>query len=167
MQKLAPPDSHHLEAASGWLGLGLMADARAELQRIAPEQQEHPDVLEVRWELLARENNWQDAVRVAEQLVASAPERASGWLHQAYAVRRATDGGLAMAQDVLRTGAKLFSDEPTILYNLACYACQLERTDEARKWLEEAIAIGGKEQIKSLALADDDLKPLWPEIEKW
>ena len=164
VRKLVPPDSHHLEAATGWLGLGLCADARAELKAISPRQQNHPDVLEVRWEIFARENNWSDAAQVAGQLVACAPERASGWLYQAYAVRRAPDGGLPQAREVLQTAAKMFPEEPTVFYNLACYACQLEQIDEAVQWLERAVAIGGKEQIKRMALADDDLKPLWPEI---
>ena len=166
MRKLVPPDTHHLEAASGWLGLGLCADARTELKLISPRQQNHPDVLEVRWEIFARENNWCDAVQVAGQLVACAPERASGWLHQAYAVRRAPGGGLPQAREVLHTAAHLFPKEPTVFYNLACYACQLEQIGEAREWLQQAVAIGGEEQIKRMALADDDLKPLWPEIQQ-
>lgn len=164
MQPLVPPDTHHLEAASGWLGLGLPNDARAELSRISSANQSHPDVLEVRWELFARETNWSDALQTAGQLVATAPDRASGWLHQAYAMRRAPGGGLRPAWEVLLPAAKLFPDEPTIFYNLACYACQMQRLDEARDWLQQAVAIGGKEQIKCMALADDDLQPLWPEI---
>ena len=164
MRQLAPPHSHHVQAASGWLGLGACADARKELALIPLHLQDHPDVLEVRWEIFARENNWKDAVQVAEQLVACAPDRPSGWLHQAYAVRRVPGGGLAMARDVLLTAEKLFPKEPTIPYNLACYACQLEQIDDAVRWLERAVAVGGKAPIKQLALADDDLKPLWPDI---
>jgi hypothetical protein len=29
------------------------------------------------------------------------------------------------------------------------------------------VKIGGKEKIQKMALADEDLKPLWPEIENW
>jgi len=31
VQKLEPPDTHHLDAAIGWVGLGCVDDARAEL----------------------------------------------------------------------------------------------------------------------------------------
>ena len=55
VQTLEPPDSHHLNHAIGWLGLGCVVDARAELAQISPEWQEHPEVLEVRWMLLAQE----------------------------------------------------------------------------------------------------------------
>lgn len=166
MQPLVPPDTHHLEAAGGWLGLGLPNDARAELGRISPANQSHPDVLEVRWEIFARENNWTDALQTAGQLVACAPDRASGWLHQAYALRRAPGGGLPQAKVALLPAAGKFPAEPVIVYNLACYACQLSQLDEAREWLGQAVRTGGKDAIKKMALADDDLKPLWPEIQK-
>ena len=38
------------------------------------------------------------------------------------------------------------------------------RLDEARHWLKRACQAGQKEHIKMMALADDDLRPLWPEI---
>ena len=36
--------------------------------------------------------------------------------------------------------------------------------DEARDWLDRAVKAGGREEIRKLALADNDLQPLWPEI---
>ena len=62
--------------------------------------------------------------------------------------------------------AEKFPTEPVIAYNLSCYACQMQQLDAARVWLKRAIKIGGKEELKQMALADEDLKPLWPEIEE-
>ncbi|HCL91647.1 MAG TPA: hypothetical protein DIC50_02555, partial [Verrucomicrobia subdivision 3 bacterium] len=59
-----------------------------------------------------------------------------------------------------------FPQEAIIPFNLSCYACQLQQLDVARLWLRRAAGIGGKEQIKRLALSDPDLQPLWPEIEQ-
>ena len=42
-----------------------------------------------------------DALRVARLLVQKAPKRATGWLHQSYALRRAPEGGLEAAWDAL------------------------------------------------------------------
>lgn len=164
MQPLEAPDCHHLRAAEGWLELGSPAEAVAELAWIAPERQRHPDVLEVRWSLHARERQWDAALAVARQLVAGAPNRASGWLNHAYALRRATGGGLPQAREALKPAVKQFPKEPVIPFNLACYACQLGQLDEARAWFKRALKVGGREQIKRMALADEDLKPLWPEI---
>jgi hypothetical protein len=51
-------------------------------------------------------------------------------------------------------------------YNLACYECQLGDLDEARKWLETACRIGERDHMKSMAVQDPDLKPLWEEIKR-
>src|ERR1017187_3279090 len=48
MKPLEPPDSHHLSAAIGWLGLGNWREANEELEKITSELRGHPDVLEVR-----------------------------------------------------------------------------------------------------------------------
>jgi Flp pilus assembly protein TadD len=165
VQKLEASDIHRLNAALGWLGLNAPADARAELDAIAPAQQSHPAVLEARWLLCAHEKNWGDALAVAERELASAPEDSSGWLHRAYALRRVSHGGLPQAWDALLPAAEKFPEEPVIAYNLACYACQLNQLGDACTWLQRAMKIGGKEAIQKMALADEDLKPLWPEIE--
>lgn len=164
MEPLAPPDSHHLDAALGWLGLGCADEARAELETISAASQNHPGVLEVRWTICAHEKQWRDALEIAELELAFAPGEASGWLHRAYALRRVNAGGLAQAWDALLPAAEKFPAEPVIAYNLSCYACQMQQLDLARTWLHRAVAAGRKEAIKKMALDDDDLQPLWPEI---
>jgi len=42
----------------------------------------------------------------------------------------------------------------------------LDQLDEARRWFQRAIKVGGEKEMRLMALADDDLKPLWPEIKK-
>lgn len=164
VQTLEPADIHKLNAALGWLGLNSPADARAELDAITPAQSSHPAVLETRWLLCAHEKNWEAALTVAELELKSAPGDSSGWLHRAYALRRVSGGGLPQAWDALLPAAEKFPTEPVIAYNLACYACQLQQADRARTWLQCAIQSGNKNAIKKMALADDDLKPLWQEI---
>jgi hypothetical protein len=54
---------------------------------------------------------------------------------------------------------------PTIAYNLACYMCQLGRKKEAWNWLERAFdAATDPKSIKTMALDDPDLEPLWLDI---
>jgi len=132
MQPLSPPDTHFLSAAAGWYELGNITEAKAELERISPALREHPDVLELRWLVHAQEKNWEQGLEVAEKLVEIAPERSSGWLHRAYALRRVKRGGLQTAWDALLPTVEKFPKEPTIPYNLSCYACQMGRMDEAR-----------------------------------
>lgn len=162
--KLDVPDAHHFNAACGWLELGNRAEARVELELVSPENQNHPAVLELRWSLCLSEKKWDEAFRWAQKLMVVQPDEPAGWLHCAYALRRMKGGGVDQAWAFLRPVAEKFPDEPVIAFNLACYACQLNQLDDARLWLKRAGAIGGVKEILAMALADADLKLLWPEI---
>ena len=164
MRRLEPPDVHHFQAAQGWLGLGVRADAWAELDAISPPNQRHPAVLDLRWTIHIEAREWDAALIVAGDMLAYAPGRADSWLHHAYALRRATYGGLAQARAALEPAAKKFPNEPVIPYNLSCYACQLQQLDEARTWFQKALQAGKKSELKRMALADPDLEALWGEI---
>jgi tetratricopeptide (TPR) repeat protein len=164
MQPLEPHDRHALTAALGWLELGNAREALAELDTISGPNQGHAGVLELRWAALAELKEWQRALVVARQFVEAAPDNVSGWLHQAYALRRAPGGGLPQAWEALLPAAGKFPDQLLVAFNLACYACQMGRLDEARQWLRRAQELGKPEEIKRMALADADLEPLWAEI---
>ena len=159
-------DLHHLNAASGWLGLGCPDDAREELGNLSAEKQLHPAVLELRWMISRHEKNWTEALAIADWELKAAPDSAAGWLHRAYALRRVNDDGLIVAWHALLPAAEKFPQEPVIAYNLSCYACQMNEMVNARTWLHRALKVGGREEIKKMALADEDLKPLWPEIQE-
>ena len=164
MQKLEPPDWHYVSAAVGWLELGNLAEAKAELARVSAAQQNHPDVLEVRWLVCAEAGLWEEGLQIARALVAGAPERPSGWLHLAYALRRAPQGSVKQAWEALLPAFDKFPNEPVISYNLSCYACQMGQLEAAWVWLKRAFVIGGKAKIKAMALHDSDLEPLWQQI---
>jgi tetratricopeptide (TPR) repeat protein len=164
MRALKPPNSHHLSAATGWLELGDCAEARQEWERLTVAARRHPDALEVRWRIYAEEKDWDGGLATARALMLADPNRASGWLHQAYALRRVNGGGVKAALDALLPAADKFPDEPVIPYNIACYTCQLQQFDLARIWLRRALRAGEPARIKETALSDSDLEPLWDEI---
>lgn len=167
MDALELPDFHRLNAAIGWLELGNAREADLELQKLSPPARTHPDVLEARWAVLAELKKWDEALPVARMLLQSAPERPGGWLHQAYALRRAQDGSLEKAWDALRPAANKFPKDSLIPYNLACYAAQMGRPDDAWEWLHRAMeAAGDVANIKAMALADPDLELLRERIEQ-
>ena len=164
MPPLEPPDTHFFAATVGWIELGNLAEAKAELGRISSEHQAHPDVLELKWMLCAEEKDWAGGLEVARSLIRLEPERPSAWLHQAYALRRVPDGSVRKAWDALLPAFEKFPREFLIAYNLACYACQMSDLDAARLWLQRAETICGPLKIKSMALADLDLEALWKEL---
>src|SRR5436190_20113205 len=135
MNNVEPPDSHYLAGAIGWLELGNVSEAEAELASLSPDLQQHPDVLEVRWLIAASREQWQEGLKIARALLQDAPDRSSGWLHQAYALRRIPDGGVKKAWEALIPAFDKFPEESIISYNLSCYACQMNQLEAARVWL--------------------------------
>jgi tetratricopeptide (TPR) repeat protein len=164
LDSLSPPDSHYVNAAWGWFELDNITEAFLELDRISSPAQLHPDVLTLRWELLARKKKWADALESARALVQIAPDRADSWIKQSYALHELKR--TQEAWDALLSVQEHFPEISTIPYNLACYACQLDQSDIALKWLKAAMKIGGREAIRRMALGDNDLKPLWLQIKK-
>jgi tetratricopeptide (TPR) repeat protein len=94
---------------------------------------------------------------IAEHLTKVFPEDSQNWISLAYAQRRYLD--LQTAEKTLLEAQKRFPEEATIPFNLACYACQLGRLDEAREKL--AKAVGMEPAFKKTALEDEDLKAIW------
>ena len=164
MKSLEPPDSHHLNAAEGWLGLGNAVEAQREFEKIAPDMRHHPEVLRLEYHLHERTKQWEHAAETAQRLCQSFPETAFGWIHLAYALHELKR--TREAYDVLLPVVNRFPEEHVILYNLACYSCQMGRLEEARVWLDRAMALAGPETIKQMALGDSDLQAMRAEIER-
>jgi Flp pilus assembly protein TadD len=164
VKALAPPDNLHFDAVQGWLMLGDPASAREELAQLSPAARLVPEVLELEWALHAETQSWREALEAAQRLIAVAPDRASGWIHRAYARRRVPGGGLDQAWADLRPAHDRFPRNYLIAFNLACYAAQMGRPDEAWDWLARAVGLGGRDGVVPMALADRDLEPLWPRI---
>lgn len=163
--KLEPPDTHHFSAAQGWLGLGNLNEALVELAQLRPVHHEAPEVLELRWQILATARRWNEGLATAETLVARAPDCPRGWVHRAVSLYRL--GSAQAAFDALAPALSRFPRDWVVRYDLACYACQLDRLTLARTWLSEALELGESERVKNLALEDPDLQVLWPEIPEY
>lgn len=145
-----------LSHAQGYLGLGMVAEAAAELDRIPAPDRDATEVLTLRVAVLQEQQNW-PALRVAAgEFVRRAPGEAAGWVTWAYALRRADS--LAAAEEVLLQAERLHPAEPTIQFNLGCYACQRGDLTAARTRVDRAIALDQK--FLHLAATDSDLAPL-------
>ena len=72
---ISPPDLHYFRAAQGWLELGNLLEANAELGKIAPEMRLHPDVLEVQWHICFKVNQMRACLEIGSILVRVAPDR--------------------------------------------------------------------------------------------
>jgi hypothetical protein len=92
------------------------------------------------------------------------PEYSFAWICFAYATRRKSGGGIPEAKMILTEAEPKFPSDYLIRYNLACYECQSGNLKEAMIWLEKAIDMAGKKDIRMMALEDPDLQPLWCSI---
>jgi tetratricopeptide (TPR) repeat protein len=155
---LPHPDSHFLNAATGWLELGSAIEAREELARIAPKYQLHPDVLAVRWSIHAKEEKWELAFEVATAFTRVAPEMSQGWVDLSISHYRL--GRTQAAWDGLAAVENKFADEWLVFYNLACYAAQLGNLDGAIALIQKAMKLGDEYQIRKLVMNDPDLIPI-------
>ena len=154
-------DKRHLDAAEGWIELGLHLEAAVELEKITPQLRGHPDVLELRWHINAREKKWETCVEIAAAVIKLAPQRSDGWIHRSFALHELHRTQEAFNQ--LLTAVDRFPKIWTIPYNLACYASQLHQFAEAQKWLEQALLVD-KKMVLQAAQDDTDLKPLWDNL---
>lgn len=159
MKSIEPPDSHYLKAAEGWLELGNHYQAIEELKKISLKGRFHPLVLLTHWEIHATARQWTFAHVIGQALMVLFPDEPMGWINASYSLHQMERTKEAWA--TLRPAANMFPKEPLVAYNLACYACRLGNLSEATRWLDKALALGNPQQIRSVALEDPDLRPLW------
>lgn len=151
-------DGMHLRSAEGWIDLGLPEEARAEIEQLPRELREQPVTLMVRWRLHAAAKEWSAAAQVGEMLVERDAANSFGWIHRSFALHEQKKS--EEAWDKLLPALEKFPEEELIAYNLACYACQLGRMEEAQTLLRTACKRGKSAEIKARALDDPDLVPL-------
>jgi Flp pilus assembly protein TadD len=118
-------------------------------------------VLNLRWLIYSHHEQWDACLDIATAIVKMTPDRVSGWVDKALSLRRANGGGVEKAKAVLLEAVKLFPGDDMIQYNLACYCAQLGQLNAAKEYLEKSYELGDAQQIKLMALDDEDLKPLW------
>lgn len=155
-----------MQAACGWLGLGDAAEAEAELAQLPPLFQQHPDVLQVRWQLHARREEWQRCMDLAKSLTQIAPERRFGWIHLAFSLHRI--GRTEEAREILLYALDMFEPNATMAFYLSRYCCRLGEVEEGREWLSKAFEMvhqsKERERLKEKALTEPDLAPLRKQI---
>lgn len=163
MNELSPDTRKRLAYASGWLQLGKMAEARGELEGVARGEREHPGVLAMELEIAMAAEAWTKAARLAAKLRAVAPGLDAGWLHGAFATRRAGKAGraeLEKARGILEAAEARIGARCAILhYNLACYLALLGELEPARVRLARAVAM--EPDCAKMARTDEDLAVLF------
>ena len=142
--------------AQGYLALGMVAEAAAELGQLPAGDAQRPEALAVRLAILHEQEKWNEVRDLARELVSHTPGEPALWVSWAYATRRAES--LYAAEQILLNAERHHPTEATIQFNLGCYACQRGDLPTARTRVDRAIALDAK--FAQLAATDPDLAPL-------
>jgi tetratricopeptide (TPR) repeat protein len=145
-----------LSHTRGYLELGMVEEAAAELDRVPAAAATAFEVRVLRALVLQERKQWTELKPIAASLVREKPEEAGWWIMWAYATRRADS--LAEAEKILIEAEANHPKEATIQFNLGCYACQRGDLATARSHVDRAIALD--QHFREAAATDPDLAPL-------
>lgn len=154
---LEPENQTHLEAAHGYVDLGMFLDANEELEKIDPDVRHVPEVLALRLCIYQKLEKWDLMQTVALKLTRHDPADAQWAINLAFATRHAKS--IRPAKAILEDFLKLNGLEPRVQYTLACYECQLGHVAKAKEYLSEVFTVAPELRVQ--ALEDEDLEALW------
>ena len=145
---------HYINAAQGYLELGMTDEALAELERVPDEERAHEDVAQLRVYILMRARRWDEALAACEKLRAGRPELSLGYIHGAFCLHEL--GRTAEAMELLHQGPASLLREPVYFYNLGCYHAVLGNPEEAQNYLQ--MSFNMDEKFREIARYDPDLE---------
>jgi tetratricopeptide (TPR) repeat protein len=137
-----------LRAAEGYVELGMMLDAAAELEEVAPERRGESRVLALRLRIYSSLHRWLLAQTVARTLAIRDPDNVQWAVSWAYATRRVDS--INVARIILIEAVERLPGAAILHYNLACYECQLGDVEVAKARLKHAIQLDPIFRAKAL-----------------
>ena len=155
-----PPDDisrdRVLNAAAGYVELGMPDLAWEELNSLADIDRLRPEIQEFMLGLLIRENRWEEAV-VTGNLLCQKPEMPSTvFIHTAFALHEL--GRTPEARALLMAGPDSLQKDPLFHYNMACYMAVSGDMQDAEVALRTAFQMDPK--LRAHACTDPDLRGL-------
>ena len=142
-----------LQAASGWLELGIADEALSELERLPMEVRTQREVLELQLAAQMVNQSWNSASDTARLLCLKVANEPMFFLRAAFCLHETGDT-LAACHWLLR-GPKTLFEMAIFHYNLACYLWTLGEAERARSHLQQAITMD--ESFLAAARNDRDL----------
>ena len=153
----SPETQRSLHASEGYLFLEMVSEALSELDSIAPEEQQIPEVLLARIRVLLHEHHWKEAELLSRKGVVRYPSEDEFTVQRAFALHQMQKGEMAI--EVLLSAPEWLRRTGILHYNLACYEARLGSLSTARQCMNAAIQMNAA--IKKNARVDPDLRALW------
>ncbi len=147
-----------LQAASGWLELGLADEALLELETLPSDFRVRREVLELKLAAQMVSQAWNPASDTARLLCLKAADEPLFFLRAAFCLHETGDT-LAACNWLLR-GPKTLFEMAVFHYNLACYLWTLGEANRARSHLKQAITMD--QSFLEAARDDRDLAGIGP-----
>lgn len=142
-----------IRAASGWLELGMPADALNEIKCLPKEYLGEKLVLELRLAAEMALEKWKDAADTAKLLCMEALYEPDFFLSAAFCLHEL--GETDEARKWLLRGPDVLSEMAVFHYNMACYLWTLGEKERARNHLAQAFEMD--DSFKESARHDKDL----------
>ena len=128
-----------LEAATGWLELGIADEALAELETLPGEARAQRPALELTLAAQMLNQSWNSAADTARLLCLKAADEPVFFLRAAFCLHET--GDTLAACNWLLKGPKTLFEMAVFHYNLACYLWTLGEEKRARSHLKQAISM--------------------------
>ena len=148
------------QAAQGYLELGMMDDALAELDSLPAAAQERAEVLHLRVFIHMQAKGWQEALKISERVCRLYPDDTAGFIHAAFCLHAL--GRTTEAKQVLLGGPSALLSEATYHYNLGCYDAALGHIEDAQAHLRVSFQLDKK--FREIAKTDADLREVWDSL---
>ena len=146
-----------LQAADGYLFLGMPKAALSELDSADRKHDRDSAVLRARIRVLLHLKRWKEASGLSVAGNEIFPDENEFVVQRAFALHQMKKGGEAV--QVLLNAPEWIRRTGILHYNLACYEAQLGDVDTARQCIRAAIEINSSFQKN--ARKDPDLQRLW------
>lgn len=159
MSQLEPSDLYALMEIQDLLDSNNLGSARVKLGKLLPAKLKHPSALYMAYQIHAKAGEWDKAIQIADSLFREMPDYPGAWLILAETACRKPDDSLLEAKEILLKAESKFSGNFLIALKLASFCVQLVQFDEAKKWIEIAMAID-RERSLQIAAGDADLMRL-------
>ena len=146
-----------LEAADGYLYLGMPTEALEEFGAIPDSERRNAPVMLAEIRVLLHMKNWRHAEKLSARGSNLHPEEDEFTVQGVFALHQLEKGDEAFR--VLHAAPEWIRRTGILHYNLACYEARLGDLNAARRCIDAAIEINSA--IKKNARSDPDLAALW------
>lgn len=152
------PETHKaLQAAEGYVFLGLHREALKQLDQIVDEDQELSDVLIARIRILLHLRRFTSAIRLSVRGAKLFRNEDEFTVQRIFALEQMNKG--EEAAEVLQSAPEWLQRSGILHYNLGCYQARWGNLKVARQYVQTAVKINSV--IKKNVKQDPDLEGLW------